>query len=425
MCFIGWSEKYGKKVISFMYNILHLYNEAMDLLIKPVDEHQNSISDSPEEVIKWKISVLTKLLIDISKTIEGKDGETSSVVILLTLQAYRRSIEYPDDESCSNSIFPHKGGDDLFMQLITARINLALTINNTSLVTGELAQQRKSKEARKELKHNTKVIKSLVDGGVKVDKNGFIDTKVKFLAYYFKEHIYSYFDTTNNKFGISMLLTAGDNDTSMLLKQSLHLIMLWLIALCNRQCNESSMESLALPSHIDEWLDSIKNAEIGYKAKKTLCGDTGERRVSSILSGSIYRWLEARCSEWQAELARDELLQSMDVEEPSVSPKGECKSRKKKKGSPNRVDHAVETLVENKDTPETVKSRDEAKEDEAVLYPLVVEGISNELASNTESSSPRSVKAEEGVFVANEHTTSPIDTQLLSSANLGCYSRAH
>jgi hypothetical protein len=34
--------------------------------------------------------------------------------------------------------------------------------------------------------------------------------------------------------------------------------------------------------------------------------------MSSIVVGSLYRWLEARCSEWHAEVTSDELLQSVE-----------------------------------------------------------------------------------------------------------------
>ena len=45
----------------------------------------------------------------------------------------------------------------------------------------------------------------------------------------------------------------------------------------------------------------------------------------------VFQLTTARCSEWHAELTRDELLQSMDMEEPSIVREGSNKNGKKKK----------------------------------------------------------------------------------------------
>ena len=335
VCYTGWTKKYGPKLISFMYSLLNLYNQAMDSLIKPVDEHYNerkSSIDSYLEVIRLKLSVLSKLVIDMSNAVIGsEDGETSSAVVLFALQAYRQSI----DESLDNiDIFPYQGGDDLIMQLITARIKLVL--HNEKYVYKEACYRR-------EVKHISDTIKGLVNGFDRQPDVKMSDAKIELsiLDHQKRKHNASYLRTFKvNMFGRDVC------DISKMLEQSLEVIMLWLIVLCKRQFNESSMESL-VPPHIDEWLDSIKNEEI---AKTDLCRDTGEHRVSSILSGFIYRWLEARCSEWQAELTRDELLQSFRSKEPDVVSKGERKSRKKNESTDlSQADQVVETLVKNRD----------------------------------------------------------------------------
>jgi len=123
------------------------------------------------------------------------------------------------------------------------------------------------------------------------------------------------------------------------LRKSSYLATRWLTILCASKEDGKGLlhSSLELPSRLEVWLNYTSN----NMKLKCIMG-SGKRRVSSIISGLIYRWLEAQCSEWQAELTRDELLKSM--EEPAtqaVSPrKGGHKSKKKKKKKKRLVDKA-------------------------------------------------------------------------------------
>ena len=67
----------------------------------------------------------------------------------------------------------------------------------------------------------------------------------------------------------------------------------------------------------------------------TCQGGGGRRRVTAIMTGLLYRWLQDRCNEWHAELTQKELLESM-VDEPiadakSTEPKARAKGKKSKK----------------------------------------------------------------------------------------------
>jgi hypothetical protein len=75
-------------------------------------------------------------------------------------------------------------------------------------------------------------------------------------------------------------------------------------------------------------IDLAKPAE---KGRATKCDGLGaKRRVSCVISALLYRWLEARCFEWHAELTQNELLTDIDFIEPVVI-EGGAKSNKKKK----------------------------------------------------------------------------------------------
>jgi hypothetical protein len=140
-----------------------------------------------------------------------------------------------------------------------------------------------------------------------------------------------------------------------LLQLSTQLVLQWLVVLCSRQCNATLMTSLDLPPRLATWSDNfaclkndllLSDVEMSIDSKspvsvpgnvnleKNACKlglDCGARRISSIIAGLLYRWFEARCSEWHAEVTRDELLQSMDKEIPVVLAEGGVKGSKKKK----------------------------------------------------------------------------------------------
>mmetsp|Transcript_20264 Transcript_20264/g.56325 ORF Transcript_20264/g.56325 Transcript_20264/m.56325 type:complete len:314 (-) Transcript_20264:63-1004(-) len=90
----------------------------------------------------------------------------------------------------------------------------------------------------------------------------------------------------------------------------------------------------------------------------------GKRRVMGILAGLTYAWLQERCNEWKAEIARQELLTSFEDDEVSKAvgkaggpgSKSSKKSKKKNKattplssnrsGQNHRDDHAGNNVLE-------------------------------------------------------------------------------
>jgi len=122
------------------------------------------------------------------------------------------------------------------------------------------------------------------------------------------------------------------------LREASSLVMGWITSFCSGKDNnnESPLFPLDLPPRLSVWLN---NLWLNSTSDNMKCiGGGGEFRVSSIFSGLIYRWLEARCAEWQAELATDELLQSMEESAVVDTPSEGCRKSKKKKKKKKRID---------------------------------------------------------------------------------------
>jgi hypothetical protein len=61
----------------------------------------------------------------------------------------------------------------------------------------------------------------------------------------------------------------------------------------------------------DEWPSS----SLAHHSQYCRVGCGGKRRVHCIIAGLIYKWLEERCNEWNAELAEQELLGTFGMED--------------------------------------------------------------------------------------------------------------
>ena len=349
-CYVGWASTRGAKLMAFMHNLWNRYNAAFVELIEPVLQYRGKlvqagirggtvpqaffnavVRNGLEELIKTKIIVLNSLVEELVKSItNGPSGEPSPVVVLNVLKAYREQVEQPK-VSLESNIFPDQASEELMRQFIAARINMSFKTVQGSQTKVE-AIERKAREQREEMSSLIKTIRRIV-----MAMEDFApETKLDFLNKGYSSNEDAYYELEKKLQQDDCTGSVGD---ALLLKKSFHLIMQWLILLCSKQCNESSMESLTLPSRLDKWLDgttgtampkSMPGDDIKKNKKEECPGDAGQRRVSSILAALLYRWLEERCSEWHAELTRDELLQSMDMEDPVVAREG-GKSGKKKK----------------------------------------------------------------------------------------------
>jgi len=398
--FVGWSETWGETLMSFFHSVWDEYNTTSDSLLQPTSFHRNGMSgvflktsyfhrydhgsamrkerDSLQELVTSKTSAISKMLKSLTAYINGSaaDDDPSPLVILCVMEAYRTKIEHLESADVMN-----REEEGLFMQLISARINLSqVTTSNKDTGGVQCMSEKYSKEVETLCKKIKRIISTM---GPDVASAG-----IEFLDKAYRENELSYdkIQTVIDHVSAQATWTGRLEDfekvkkdaevvcnMSILLEKSFWDVMQWLTVLCSRQCKESATKSITLPPRLETWLDTTSgnNASQADNIKLTCSGVGGENRVSSIISGLIYRWLEAQCSEWQAELATDELLHSMEEPALTASPrKGGRKSKKKKAAansikanvsSANRGDVAEEIVLS--DVPETVQQKAESKGD--------------------------------------------------------------
>lgn len=346
-CFVGWSSTRGPNLLDFAHCVWNRYNAALESLVAPALQYRGRLlrasdrgravpqaffskesRDSLYELVKEKISTVRSFSQDFTNMLNGEEGSPSALIQILVLQSYRQHIEKPDVSV--DNVFHDQESEELLQQIIDARISISQT-PATVLLIGDI--QKKVKEQRDGMEILCKKIRRVV-----VAMEDFAPaTKLEFLTRGYARNESSYYDLV--KFHDSLCNTDAGfeaKDSSCWLKISANLVMQWLILLCSRQCHESSMESLVLPSRLDKWLNCISGIDvhkmlpIDAKAKEECEGNGGERKIASIFAGLLYRWLEVQCSEWHAELTRDELLHSMDMEDPNAAREEGGKVGKKK-----------------------------------------------------------------------------------------------
>jgi len=330
-----------------------------------------------QQLIMKKITVLSDLVNDLSLYIGiCKADEPNPLVVLCVKEAYRKHNEQLKSVDVLN-----QEEEGLFVQLVSARINLSqvVTIMQTSgiLTSGvECMSEKFSKEINGLCKKIRKIISTM--------ENEALETGIDFLSKAFKANEYSHDNLKSAVDHVSTLSEMDDFETvkkdaeevsnmTMLLEKSVWIMMQWLTVLCSRQCKESATKSLTLPPRLETWLDTTSgnNASQADNLKLTCSGVGGENRVSSIISGLIYRWLEARCAEWHAELTRDELLQSMEEPAKAVSPRKGGRKSKKKKAATNSIGAKASSLsrgdtdekIMSSHVPETVQQKADSKGD--------------------------------------------------------------
>jgi len=403
--FVGWSATRGFKFLQFTFSLLERFNHALDTLIDPVQQYRGNLiratgrdgqvpqiykhrvsRDGLQKLIEIKMNILGRLSQDMERavTIGFQDGETSCMVEILVLQEYRRYTDTMNQDGCSpEKVFPDESSETQMTRLIAARINLAVSSIRKPTVLG---MQDKAREQREDVTSLCKNIRKVVIAM----EDSVSETKVGFLEMCYEKHESIYYEIEKNqKAGLYNDRGEEACDTSMLLRKSNQLMMQWLILLCSRQCNGSSQEFVTLPRDADKWLDSIVNADItkpGKDDKKACDGGNGQRRVSSVLAALIYRWLEERCKEWNAELTRDELLQSIGLDEPAVgvneggaSAKSGKKKKSKRKGKNKEknvvvVESSTDVVTStDKDENVEIEITKEEKKDDIIEVSLAVE----------------------------------------------------
>ena len=295
--------------------------------------------DFLKELVNTKIMTVGKLVKDLGTAITEQAGTPNCIVVLHVLQSYRLAKE--PNLTIEEAIYPDEEGEDLFLSLVESRTNLLKRVTGIYSLTEDGAE-----EARDEIAHlNKKAIKLVTS-----IKNA-EGIAIEFLAKRHKVAESSYYefdkrsksDWKDNRDSLITRKKGSDcagteiGDSTTLLAQSFWCCMQMLAVFSSQQNNKSSMNSLVLPPRLESWINNTVgiDASQANNFHNTCVGSCGGRRVSSIFSGLIYRWLEERAKEWNAELEQNELFQSM--EKPSVvnvkSGKKKKKKSKKKKAS--------------------------------------------------------------------------------------------
>jgi len=327
-CFVGWVPKYANQLITSFRDLLIQYSTALDTLTEGVLKlHDKSGYEDFHELTRTKVTVLMGLLDDFSNINKASQGP-SPLSVPSVLQAYRQHFVRNSAEN-----IPDESNEALFLPLIHARIKMAMkTIHNPS--SAEILSN--INECEREIEDLSKRIRDVVT----IPKHLW-PTDTKLLEEY--ESNQSIYAVLVAKERISPSKLGTKDMLKILLQKTTHLTMQLLAVSSSRQRSESFLFPLALPPRLSVWLNTAPGDV------KRCNGHGSAYRVSSVFSSLIYRWLEARCAEWHAELTRDELLQSMEEVNDSVkavSPrKGGRKSKKKKKKTLlNRGDMAGEIV---------------------------------------------------------------------------------
>ena len=372
-CFVGWSAKCGGAIMAYVKRIWDMYLKRLIQLSTLTSIYHNQLlmmsnggaiqqvysnkvaRDLLLQFIGNKVDMLKELVLDLKSNLFGDEESISSVVELCVLRAYRNHVECLGSEL--ERIFVDQENEDMIKELITTQINLSQRTHYSPC-----ADDLKDKTT--DQRNGFINFYSRVRTRILLIEDLALKSKKDFLGIHYNVSEDIYFDISKEIERLPSSRTNGGyidiiiDDSSLPLRQSNALIMQMLAVLTSRQRNESLMGSLDIPPRLEVWADfAVKRAKYYDTVKGDMKGtitsyfpddskevldncdggfEGGMRRISGIFAGLVYRWLEARCSEWHAELTRDELLESMDMEVSAVTPEGGIKGKKKKKKKTNR-----------------------------------------------------------------------------------------
>jgi len=367
-CFVGWSAKCGDAIMAYVKRIWDMYLKRLIQLSTLTSTYHNQLlkmsnggaiqqvysnkvaRDLLVQFIGNKVDMLKELVLDLKSNLFGEEESISSVVELCVLRAHRNHVERIGSEL--ERIFVDQENEDMIKELINTQINLSQR-THYSPCADDLKD--KMTDQRNGFINFSRTVRTRI---ILIEDLA-LKTKKDFLGSHYNMSQDIYYDISKEIERLPSSRTNGGDideiidDSSLPLKQSHALIMQMLAVLTSRQRNESLMGSLDIPPRLELWADfAVKRAKYYDTVKGDMKGtitsyfpddskevldncdggsEGGMRRISSIFAGLVYRWLEARCSEWHAELTRDELLESMDMEVSAVTAEGGIKGKKKKK----------------------------------------------------------------------------------------------
>ncbi|EED89692.1 predicted protein [Thalassiosira pseudonana CCMP1335] len=352
--FVGWQSDYGPYLMKTLVELWERFEMTLISLVKPTMKYRGTllqvtgrpgrvppaylnkaVREALFESIQAQVQIIEASHSAMMKGIMGvgqnsyahgvKHEASSPLVRLCVLEAH---ITHCFGGS-AESVFPNAGDEAQFDLVSQERIKLCQEVENRGS-TDKIESEGKDNYETVQRRYNSMVTDVIEKMAVLVDQKA----APSFLSSHYDKHASvrtTYFERDSE----SRIITPVE--TCSLIGKSQQLVLEWIFLLTMKQYEEKATnEVFTIPKRLKNWLESIPGTDMSVPepkvgVTKVDCeGQNGERRVSSVLASLLYRWLEERCSEYHAELTRDELLHSMDLEEPVVA-KEASKAGKKKK----------------------------------------------------------------------------------------------
>ena len=353
VCFVGWSSEYGCTLLEFVFHLWEQYTDSLAKLLDPTMKHRirvqaaasegrvplafssKVIRGSLKEMVTAKVSIIRAFVDKIRGSLQG----SAHIRNLYLLEEYRKYVE---PKFTVEYLFSDQEGDNLLKQLIDAQICLSRSCTHFVSIG---IMKKKAGLHRIEVETLSRKVRKLVIG----IEDFAPKSKVEFLDSAYSNHESAWYDLEKRLKDLKKAAGGEVEQESqilrILLKKSAVLVLQWILSLCSQQCCESTMSSLSIPPCLKRFFDNVSGADMPElmpgMIKQSCDGQGGERRVSSILASLIYRWLEARCWEWHAEMTRDELLQELgipvELEIPCDLYEERKRNGKKKRSKRNKV----------------------------------------------------------------------------------------
>jgi len=425
-CVVGWTSQYGPHVMECMMDCWDQFNVTLNKLIQPTMNYRGFVLSSfnrPGQVpllysnkiyrdryleyLGVKVAIIEKLVSFMEerlinpnlKSYRGQEHQAPSPLARLCVLNAFMSHLYRSQNRLAPSIFSSVDDEGEFNKLLEARVMLSQNVIKSPTKQNIEAKEKENFSEVRTLYASiaqTVLIKDLeYKNSPEFIKNWYDRVALE------RERAEQEFKSEPEQYTPELI--ASSMNTSQLLT------MQWIYMLCMRQ---SFMPiDFVLPKRLDDWMESISGSEIKLakpiKEDIPRCEGTGaKRRVSSIFSVLLYRWLETRCSEWHAELTQNELLTSVDVDEPVVK-EGATKSSKKKKAKKKTGGEKV-SMTQNGIPTQLSHSQPKNNNDDS-LESLKSNGVphTNSRENNKDEIQPSSpIAIDEDIHISAEQTIS-------------------
>lgn len=367
-CYVGWSSEYGPFLMEKLADAWNKFDDALQSMAKPVMEHRGNrvgvegrpgavphaylsatVRASLEKTVRAKLECAESLHQSLNNLILGappkkfqdqlSEHAPSVMLILSVVHSYYKCVH----QNQSKCVFPSREIETQVRDLIDAKISLA----QKTTISASLEQMKsKEKEMYDDVREKDAMVFDVVEAQM-IDLTG-EESPLQFLRDGYDKHEAIRVECDKQHHLLAAKSIALDDhhldhaDVTLILKKSHETLMQLIYLICMRQHKKHSGERKLMSLRLKHWMERAKGCQyastddVKDDGKSENCdgraSSDGRRRINSIVSTFLYRWLEARCSEWHAELTRDELLQSMEMDDPVLTaPEAGSKPSKKKK----------------------------------------------------------------------------------------------